>query len=418
VRLQGWARVVLVCALALWGAREGAAARTTITYWYFDVTELTEAFIKEAVAAFNESQSAIYVEAIRQSGNMYDQTLTAIAGGAAPDVIYFERSAVIEWVAGRGRIFEPLDRYLSEELRAPDAFLPFAREEIEYEGQIWALPFGTDVRGLIWNMDHLDEAGLDASRAPATLDELVSYALRLTKQSPDGEIAQLGFAPWLGNWRLQGWFWAFGGGVFDREQRMPTIDIEANRQAVHWVQDFAQRLGAAAVRFPAGIGPFTAGQLSMSIEANVTYELARRTAPDLRIGVGAVPHAPGGRNGTWSGGYAHVIPAGAKHVAEAAAFLNFLNSPAMQVRQFEVTGGLPTGTAAFFEVLRRPHEDGSLAFLEQLPVSNGRPPLWLAVHLALGDAMNAVIHMQKSPEQVLAEVQQHMEQQFAEVLGW
>src|SRR5688572_18679239 len=94
MRFKGWAGLLVVCALALFGVQAGVAARTTITYWYFGVTELTEAFIREAVAAFNESQSEVYVEAIRQSGNVYDQTLTAIAGGAAPDVIYFERSAV------------------------------------------------------------------------------------------------------------------------------------------------------------------------------------------------------------------------------------------------------------------------------------------------------------------------------------
>ncbi len=395
-----------------------AAAKTTITYWYFGVTELTEAFIQEAVAEFNETNPDIQVEAIRQSGNMYDQTLAAIVGGAPPDVLYFERSAVVEWVAGRGNVFEPLDRYLSDDLKGPDAFLPFAQEEIQFEGQTWAVPFGTDVRGLVWNIDHLDAAGIDSSRSPGSLDELEEYAVRLTTEAGDGRIQQLGFAPWIGNWNMQGWFWSFGGDVFDRESRRPVVDTEPNREAANWISEFAQRLGSAVVQFPRGRGEFTSGLRSMGIEANVTYEQFRQTAPELRLGVGAVPHAQGGKNGTWSGGYAHVVPKGSKHIAEAVEFLNFLNSPRMQVRQFEVTGGLPTGTEAFFEVLEQPHDAARLAFLEQLPVSNGRPPLWLAVHLAVAAAMNEIVAGDKSPEQALTEVQQHMENQFADILGW
>src|SRR5690606_34704294 len=136
-----------------------------------------------------------------------------------------------------------------------------------------------------------------------------------------------------------------------------------NREALDWIHDFALRLGNAAVQFPAAAGEFTEGRRSMGIEANVTYEQFRQAVPNMRIGVGEVPHREGGKNGTWSGGYAHVVPMGAKHVAEAVEFLNFLNSAEMQIRYFERTGGLPTSRAAFFEVLRDSHEPGRLAFL-------------------------------------------------------
>lgn len=274
------------------------------------------------------------------------------------------------------------------------------------------------MRGLVWNKDHLDSAGIDSNRSPETLGELEDYATRLTVEAGDGRVQQLGFAPWIGNWGLQGWFWSFGGDVYDRERRKPVVNTEANREAANWIREFAQRLGAQAVQFPRGRGEFTSGLRSMGIEANVTYEQFRQTVPDLRLGVGAVPHAEGGKNGTWSGGYAHVVPVGSEHVAEAVTFLNFLNKPSMQVRQFEVTGGLPTGTAAFHEVLTERHDENRLAFLEQLPVSNGRPPLWLAVHLALAASLGEIVADEKSPEQALVEVQQHMENQFAEIMGW
>jgi multiple sugar transport system substrate-binding protein len=395
-----------------------AQVKIPITYWYFYVTDEQHVYLQQVIAAFNAEHPHIKVEGQRMSGNLYDKTLAAIVGGAPPDVLHFERSAIVEWVASKGEIFEPLDAHLARELQEPDAFLPMAQTEIVFQGQTWAAPFDTDVRGLLWHNDVLQEAGIDSSQGPRSLDELDSRARKLTKLDADDRLIRLGFAPWIQNWNLQGWFWTFGGDVYDAETRRPTIDIPQNLAALKWVQSYAQRYGHQAVSFSTDRAEFMTGRLAMRVDASVVLDGMLKQMPDLPVGTGEVPWPEGGTNGTWSGGYCHVIPKGSKHVREAAEFINYLSQTSTQVLTYESINRLPTNTRAFREAMRKPRAPLWLGLMRQLPVSHGRPPLWLAVHLALADAQNSVLTFKKTPEQALQEVQQHMERQFAEVLGW
>jgi ABC-type glycerol-3-phosphate transport system substrate-binding protein len=101
-----------------------AQVKTPVTYWYFSVTDEQHAFLQTVISAFNAENPYVKVEGQRMSGSMYDKTLTAIVGGAPPDVLHFERSAVVEWVASKGEIFEPLDAYLARELQEPRRLSP------------------------------------------------------------------------------------------------------------------------------------------------------------------------------------------------------------------------------------------------------------------------------------------------------
>ncbi len=393
-------------------------AKTSIEYWYFNVTDEQHAFLQLAVEAFNKANPGIQVDGQRMSGNMYDKTLTAIAGGTPPDVLHFERSAVIEWVAGKGEVFEALDAYLAPELRDRDAFLPMARDEIFFQQQTWALPFGTDIRGLFWHIDHLEEAGIDSTRGPKSLSELDDRARKLTRIDPDDQIIRLGFVPWIYNWNLQGWFWTFGGGVFDYTTRRPTIDTPENLAALKWVQSYAERFGSAAVRLSASWSTFASGQLAMCVGASPHLLSIIKASPEALIGADEVPWPESGTNGTWSGGYCHVIPKGSKFVPQAAEFMNFLTDTETQIWAYDAIDLLPTTTRAFREVIRRPRDQAWIRLISQLPVSHGRPPLWLTVHVALIATQEDLLNFRKTPEQILQEVQQHMERQFAEILGW
>lgn len=395
-----------------------AEAKTPIVYWYFSVTDDQHDFLQLVVETFNKVNPTIRIEGQRMSGNMYDKTLTAIAGGAVPDVLHFERSAVIEWLASKGEVFEPLDAYLAPELRERDAFLPMARDEIYYQQQTWALPFGTDIRGLFWHIDVLEETGMDSTRGPESLHELDSWARKLTEFGPDDQIIRLGFAPWIYNWNLQGWFWTFGGGVFDYGTRKPTINIPENLAALKWVQSYAERFGSAAVRLSASWPTFASRQLAMCVGASPHLLSILKANPQSLIGADEVPWPEGGTNGTWSGGYCHVIPKGSKFVPEAAEFINYLTSTETQVWAYDAVDLLPTTTQAFREVIRRPRDQAWIRLISQLPVSHGRPPLWLAVHIALNTAQDDLLNFRKTPEQILQEVQKHMELQFAEIMGW
>jgi len=410
--------VVLVSLLCFSSA--GAASETELTYWHFWGTAEKHKVMQDLAADFTARHPGIKIDVQNMSGDMYDKVMVAIAGGAPPDVVKFERSAVISWVASKGEIFQPLDELLSPELRGEDAFLPMARYEVTFAGKTWATPFDTDVRALISNKGYFEEAGIPSDRRLPDLVELERIAVRLTKRDSEGGLQRVGFAPWLGNWALQGWFWTFGGGLFDDQARKPTIDIPENEEALNWALTYVDKLGPEAVRFAGmwDVTPLIEGRLAMWIGVPSHFFRIQQKAPTLEVGVGEVPWPPGGANGTWSGGYCHVIPSGSKHVPEAASYINYLSSKETQVRLFKTTYDLPTNTEAFWEVMEIVNTPQLLGFLRQLPVSHGRPPLWIDVHTALYEGFYEVLELKKTPPQLLEEIQQYMERQFAEKLGW
>ena len=70
-------------------------------------------------------------------------------------------------------------------------FFPIV-QQMKVDGKYYALPTAVRSLALFWNKTLFKEAGLDPDRPPATLDELVDYAKKLTKRSPNGDLLQEG----------------------------------------------------------------------------------------------------------------------------------------------------------------------------------------------------------------------------------
>ena len=105
--------------------------------------------------------------------------LLGVAGGAPPDLIYYDRFAVVE-AASRGA-FRALNDLISRDLSLPDAvqaenFYDPMWQEPRFNGQQYGIPNSVDVRALILNDDTLERAGFKnaagAIVAPRTWEQL------------------------------------------------------------------------------------------------------------------------------------------------------------------------------------------------------------------------------------------------------
>ncbi|MDQ6619586.1 MAG: ABC transporter substrate-binding protein [Pseudomonadota bacterium] len=72
------------------------------------------------------------------------------------------------------------------------SFYPAFMENSQTGGKTWGIPFQRSNVVLYYNKEMFKDAGLDANRPPATWDEQVQYAQKLTKHDASGKVTQWG----------------------------------------------------------------------------------------------------------------------------------------------------------------------------------------------------------------------------------
>lgn len=396
-----------------------AAQKSTIVLAYnIYGNDDREAIWQRLIQAFNEQSELYTIEAIRAVGN--DKLRTMIAGGQAPDVVDFDRYQVVEW-AHQG-LFLSLDPLLKGEIEVAVEFLPGPANESIFQGQTYAIPTDTDVRGLIWNRRLLLEAGLNAEDGPGSWPEFNEYVRKLTQSDPDGNIITYGFVPWAGNWGAVGWLWHFGGQLFDYEALRPTLDHPNNLEAYRWLVDWTQRYGTLETLSSQGYGRWSPGKFfeqrqAMMVAHNELVTVATEIH-GFEVGAGPLPSPTGRDNGTWSGGFALAIPAGAKNLEGAVELIKFLTSTETQLLWWESLGLIPTRYDALSQIDPTLIPQAQANLLNQVEQAHWRPPYTGEVFWPLLDQVDdKVLNGLQDPVPALQDAQRLAEARYAEIFG-
>jgi sn-glycerol 3-phosphate transport system substrate-binding protein len=72
------------------------------------------------------------------------------------------------------------------------SFFPAFMANSQTGGKIWGVPFQRSTVVLYWNKELFKEAGLDPNKPPATWNEMLAYAQKLTKRDASGNTTQWG----------------------------------------------------------------------------------------------------------------------------------------------------------------------------------------------------------------------------------
>jgi sn-glycerol 3-phosphate transport system substrate-binding protein len=72
------------------------------------------------------------------------------------------------------------------------SFFPAFMKNSQTEGKTWGVPFQRSTIVLYYNKEAFKEAGLDPNKPPATWDEQIEYAKKLTKRDASGNVTQWG----------------------------------------------------------------------------------------------------------------------------------------------------------------------------------------------------------------------------------
>ncbi|MEM9187144.1 MAG: extracellular solute-binding protein [Planctomycetota bacterium] len=296
--------------------------------------------VEGVVQRFNDSQRRYRVRALAMPGNNLDlKFFLSVAGGDPPDLVNQDDPIIADW-ASRGAL-TPLDALApAAEVDAVGQWLyPVARELASYDGRLYALPNGLDVRALYYNKTWLDELGIDP---PRTLEELDALAEAV---APAGAstLERVGFLP--NPKRFWEWSIVFGGRFADQQAAAPaglvTADCRENLAALRWMAAYSRRYGADRVAsFRSGDQaltgssfPLLAGRRYAAImdgqwrvrdiaEARASARAAGK--PFDEYGVVPLPPPVGGRRlaGRVKGNF-FIVPRGARQAAGAWAFMKF-----------------------------------------------------------------------------------------------
>lgn len=345
------------CAALICLAGPAMAAKTQITVWGMAITP-DEKGNDLIVRQFERDNPDIQVNLLGMgAGAMNPQKLmTAIVGGAPPDVILQDRFTISDW-ASRGA-FRPLDDLIARDrgndpyCPTPEQYYPAAWNESVYEGKVYGIPYAADNRILYWNTrvfaekaDDLRKAGLDPNHPPRTWSETLAYSKVLTEFNPDGSLKRAGFIPNEGNSWLYLFAFQNNAEFMSPDGRRCTLNTPAAVEALQFMKDGYAILGGYenALKFKSGFrggenDPFAIGQVAMIVNGDWMIANYARYSPKARFQTAPAPvpddrFAKRGRFAnekdtfiTWSGGFAYAMPKGVRNVEAAWKFIKYIQS--------------------------------------------------------------------------------------------
>lgn len=380
------------------------AAKTKISFWHSWSGEGVKA-IDSIVNQFEKIYPDIDVEVILTT-KMEQKLLVSIAGGAAPDVVLFDRYKTGQFAA-RGALTE-LDKFIENSSIKSEDFFNAAWGETIYRGKIYSIPYYVDNRALLYNKKLFEEAGLDPNDPPETWDELIEYSKKLTKYDDKGRITQVGFVPIWEGASLVHYIWQSGGTVFNDDMTKVVFNNEIGVNALQWIVDFIDMCGGVdeLISFSSGFGaqinnPFYIGQVAMQSNGPWIYRDIERYAPDfLKNDLRIAPLPKNTEHATIVGGFSLIIPKGAPEPEAAWKFIQYLVQKENQIEWALASGTIPALKAAAYDdqIIRNDIWKG---FVENMENGKYRPvhPAFPEVESYIYQAVDkAVYHKMTSKE--------------------
>lgn len=312
-----------------------------LEFWGWWSSEARKPYIQQMVDDFNASQSKYHVTYVDIPwGDIFTKNIAQIAAGDPCDIMANSLNQV-RFRAEEGQV-ESLDAYVTD-----DVVGGFYEQYIDActgeDGQLYALPFNVDTRGIYYNIDHFEEAGINPEDIQ-TWDDLIEAARKLDVQNGDG-WDRIGFLPVVGNGGVDTWCINANGGPawFNPDTLEVTVNSETNKEAFRWIreqidyysQDTFNEISAA---YSNGMqDPFASGVLSMVVHTSSYPAALAEMAPDLNYGVIKLPEFKDGTGHVANGdGFVLEIPKGAKNPEGSYEFIKYITGKENQEYQGSV----------------------------------------------------------------------------------
>ena len=275
--------LVLILALILALTAGPAWAATEIKFYY--PVHLTGPLVKEIeaiVGDFHKANPNVRVEPV-WGGNYWQnmqKTVAALQAGNPPDVAVHLAIDVVTLRDLDAVI--PLDPFVAREGREKllGDFFPGFVSDLKADGKIWAIPFQRSTPILYFNKDALRKAGLDLARPPATWQELLAAAQKLTVRDAAGQVTQWGLTIPDDPWLLMSFILQNGGRTHSADFKKVYIAEKPVVDALQFWVDLANKHQVMPRHrtFPEAVQDFVAGKSAMLIHSTGNLRFVRDSA--------------------------------------------------------------------------------------------------------------------------------------------
>lgn len=374
------------------------------------------------IDAFEKANPGVQVQIVPKAGQFTGDSaalIAAVRGETPPNVYIIDRFTTAQ--AASVGLFEDLQPKIDadgENLRSK--YLPYAADEATYKGDMYALPFDTDVRGLYYNKAVLRDAGidpevLDPKNGPPTVDELIAMAKKIDQKDSRGNYTRMGFIPWDGQGFHATWAIINKAQWFDDDDCALTLDspgwLTTMQEFATWSKEFDyQRVQAFLAKYrppnqPPTQSPLFTGRIGMAIDGNWNIGNINQYAPKLDYGVTYLPvPKEGDKPVTWAGGFALTMPKGAPNQELTWKFMKFMAGEQGQRLYAKSASKIPTWKSLV--------DDKSVTgdqgiFPSMVQFTTSRPPLPVGAQISdsMDAAQSGVLIGQDTPANALTKAQ-------------
>lgn len=398
----------------------GVAQAVDLTMYYpVAVGGPVTKIIDDMVARFHKEHPDIKVEAV-YAGNYTDtmtKAMTAMKGGQPPQISVLLSTDLFTLVDEKAIV--PVDEVPGVDKAWLDSFYPAFMANGRTGGKTWSVPFQRSTIVLYYNKDAFKEAGLDPEKAPATWDEMVEAAKKLTKKDASGNTTRYGVeipSTGYGYWMLQALAIENGQQMMNEAGNQVSFDAPKTVEALQYWVDLSAKHGVmpkGAVEWGTLRTDFLEGKTAMMWHTTGNLTAVKEGAK-FDFGVAMLP-AKARRGSPTGGGNFYIFKSATPEQQKAAiTFIRWMTTPERAAEWSIKTGYVAVTPAAYETDAMKAYVKGfpqAIVARDQLQHSvaelsvheNGR------IYKIVNDAVQAAVTGSQSPKEALESAQKQSE---------
>jgi ABC-type glycerol-3-phosphate transport system substrate-binding protein len=300
------------------------ASTTTISMWGNHPE--WKPILDRLIAAFEKTHPGIEVELSYKPGPQYTAALnTALAGGAAPDVIGWIEGDAIR-VGAKAKQIIPLDGKIPL-----GRLIPAARAQVAFNGHVYGSPLAAYTVGIFYQRPIFKKYGL---KPPTNWPQLLAVTKKLKDE---------GVTPWsmpAKDMIIPYFFYIMAAssilgqdgyrGLRRGTRKVTEKQVVRAAQLMIDLQEYYND-GFQAVSYAEGKALFAQGRTAMLIGGSADYTGYKQVNPKVDVGVFGFPSPSGNRHVTVTGmELLYTVNAKSSHKPEATTLVNWLSSKGAQ----------------------------------------------------------------------------------------